>query len=68
MIGKAYLIIYNLIMTLGWAYVFVLAYDKRYDLPNLWKHIELPLKIFQTGALLEVKDYKIKNYNLMGLF
>ncbi len=56
MIAKVYLIAYNLAMTLGWAYVLFLAFQKRNDYSKMWNHVEIPLKIFQTAAMLEVKD------------
>jgi len=60
-ISKAYLILYNLTLTIGWAYVAYLAWQKKDDHTKMWKAVELPLKIFQSAALLEVclwPDYK----------
>jgi len=54
MLAKAYLIFYNLAMTLGWGYVLFLAFEKRNEHSKMWQHVELPLKIFQTAAMLEV--------------
>lgn len=54
MLAKAYLIFYNLALTLGWGYVLYLAFEKRNDHTKMWKHVEIPLKIFQTAALMEV--------------
>lgn len=59
----AYLLIYNTILTVGWTLILVetvkrvLTYRSFYDLGEchgLWKAIEVPLKICQTAAFLEV--------------
>jgi len=54
MLTKAYLILYNLAMTLGWGYVLYLSWEMRNEPKNMWKHVEIPLKIFQSGAILEI--------------
>eukprot|EP00741_Cyanophora_paradoxa_P015881 tig00020909_g15332.t1 len=55
---KLYLIIYNLGMVGGWGYLlFIMAKhfsESKGEIGNLWKKIEMPLKIFQTGAVMEV--------------
>jgi len=58
-----YLLIYNSVLTIGWALILfetvkrVLSYRSPRDLVEcygLWNAIELPLKICQTAAFLEV--------------
>lgn len=51
---KAYLILYNVVLTAGWAYVGYLGYQQRHDYTKIWAHVEVPLKIFQTAAIMEV--------------
>jgi len=57
-----YLIVYNLLQTLGWTYVvykstkyFHLKIDN--DSLELWHSVEQPLKVFQTVAIIEVRDF-----------
>jgi len=58
-----YLLIYNCILTMGWTVILyetlkrMISYHSVSDLREcygLWKSIELPLKIYQTAAFLEV--------------
>lgn len=54
-----YMILYNFLQTLGWTYfVYKSAKHFHFNINNdsleLWHSVELPLKIFQTVALLEV--------------
>ncbi|CAF0824236.1 unnamed protein product [Didymodactylos carnosus] len=58
-----YLLIYNGVLTIGWSLIFyetlksLLSYRSFKDLSEcygLWKSIEIPLKIYQTAAFLEV--------------
>jgi len=53
-VSKVYLILYNLILTLGWTYVLFLAWEKRNDHTKMWAHVQWAVKIFQTAALMEV--------------
>mmetsp|Transcript_45633 Transcript_45633/g.74397 ORF Transcript_45633/g.74397 Transcript_45633/m.74397 type:complete len:234 (-) Transcript_45633:130-831(-) len=56
-IGQIYLIVYNLSMTAGWTLVLALAIEyliSHKTNKGLWRDIELPLKIFQTGAIFEI--------------
>lgn len=57
MVKSSYLLIFNVTVVLGWAYVLYLCLYTRWrggDLWQLWKAIEGPLKLTQTAALLEV--------------
>ena len=61
-----YLILYNSFALLGWAYLwylqvsfYAIGYDSTSDLicgrkTDFWKTVEIPLKIVQTSALLEI--------------
>ncbi|CAG7816679.1 unnamed protein product [Allacma fusca] len=51
---KAYLLLYNIVLTLGWVYVGYLGFQKRNEHTKIWAHSEIPLKIFQTAAVMEV--------------
>ncbi|MEW5303599.1 MAG: hypothetical protein WDW38_009010 [Sanguina aurantia] len=56
--GNAYLLLYNLSLTIGWAYCLYLTYQvvilQHGGPAELWTVLEFPLKIVQTSALLEV--------------
>ncbi|DBB16231.1 TPA: hypothetical protein ACH3X3_014555 [Trebouxia sp. C0006] len=57
MVKSTYLLIFNITVVCGWAYVLFLCLIERYnggDLWQVWKAIETPLKLTQTAALLEV--------------
>lgn len=57
MVKSTYLLIFNITVVCGWAYVLSLCLSERYnggDLWQIWKAIETPLKLTQTAALLEV--------------
>lgn len=61
-----YLVLYNSFALLGWAYLwylqvsfYVTGYGSetdaiRYRKTDFWKTVEIPLKIVQTSALLEI--------------
>eukprot|EP00735_Rhodelphis_limneticus_P009136 TRINITY_DN255_c0_g1::TRINITY_DN255_c0_g1_i1::g.1654::m.1654 TRINITY_DN255_c0_g1::TRINITY_DN255_c0_g1_i1::g.1654 ORF type:complete len:224 (+),score=39.70,sp/Q8VZB2/HACD_ARATH/49.77/2e-63,PTPLA/PF04387.9/2.5e-58 TRINITY_DN255_c0_g1_i1:55-726(+) len=55
---NAYLFLYNGAMCVGWAAVLFLALDhlkkNEGDFTGVYDAVELPLKIFQTGAALEI--------------
>jgi very-long-chain (3R)-3-hydroxyacyl-CoA dehydratase len=57
---KGYLILFNAILAAGWAYVGYLGTMKFLSgepvktFPLLWGAVEIPLKIFQTAAVMEV--------------
>lgn len=56
-IAKAYLVLYNLVQTLGWGYVLVLTvlnYVEGKGPEDVYATVEFPLQVFQTAALLEV--------------
>jgi len=53
-ISKAYLILYNLTLTVGWAYVLWLTIEKRNDYKKIYPVVRLPLQIFQTAAVLGI--------------
>lgn len=57
-LGKVYLILYNVVMAAGWAYLAYQMVITSGDPLNLngtlYPKIQLVLKIFQTGAILEV--------------
>uniref|UniRef100_A0A3Q2TF76 Very-long-chain (3R)-3-hydroxyacyl-CoA dehydratase n=1 Tax=Fundulus heteroclitus TaxID=8078 RepID=A0A3Q2TF76_FUNHE len=58
-LATAYLVIYNVVMTAGWLVIavgLVRAYLARGSYHGLYYSIEKPLKFFQTGALLEVRE------------
>lgn len=57
MLVRGYLIAYNLALCLGWAYVLYLAVQSRSEFSKIWLSVELPLKIFQTAAILEVISF-----------
>ncbi|CAB4067219.1 HACD [Lepeophtheirus salmonis] len=63
MLSKLYLISYNALMVLGWSYLAILILSSG-DVLNLggtlYPRISLVLKIFQTGALLEIIHAAIK--------
>ncbi|GFR41267.1 hypothetical protein Agub_g1942 [Astrephomene gubernaculifera] len=58
MAGNLYLMAYNLALVLGWGYCLYLTIDtmilKHGSTADLWKVVELPLKVSQTAAVLEV--------------
>jgi len=62
-IVRGYLILYNLSLSLGWAYVLYLAIERRADHTKIWAAVEIPLKICQTAAVMEVCDF-VKNSTL----
>lgn len=54
---SAYLILYNLLVAAGWTYVVVHCVQGGLagsSTGELWKDVELPLKIAQTAAVLEI--------------
>ena len=54
---KPYLILYNLVQTIGWSYIFVnvvLNYVNGQGPENVWDKVGLALVIFQNAAVLEV--------------
>jgi len=58
-IGKAWLVIYNLLCIFGWLYIDSIFYTHYQDTghfygSSLWSRLDAPLKIVQTAALLEV--------------
>lgn len=56
-LGKIYLIAYNVVLTLGWAVILALSVQhlaKRKTHVGLYDSVEKPLKIFQSAAILEV--------------
>ncbi|UJR14236.1 hypothetical protein I4U23_001226 [Adineta vaga] len=62
-LSTLYLVIYNGLLTIGWTLILletikrVLSYNSFHDLSEcygLWNSIEIPLKICQTAAFLEV--------------
>ncbi|KAF7215345.1 3-hydroxyacyl-CoA dehydratase 2 [Nothobranchius furzeri] len=58
-LATAYLVIYNVVMTAGWLVIavgLVRAYLARGSYHGLYYSIEKPLKFFQTGAILEVRE------------
>lgn len=56
--AKIYLILYNVAQFLGWSFVFYKMVDhlvnKGLTSKGLWENVELPLLIFQSGAVLEI--------------
>lgn len=54
MLATRYLLFYNLCMTAGWSVVLFRALFALYSESSVYEAVDLPLKIFQTGALLEV--------------
>ncbi|PNW85014.1 hypothetical protein CHLRE_03g167924v5 [Chlamydomonas reinhardtii] len=56
--GNPYLLLYNAALVLGWGYCLYLTIDtmllKKGTTADLWQVVELPLKVSQTAALLEV--------------
>ncbi len=61
-ISKNYLIIYNFVLTIGWAYVLYLTILNQHDYKTIWSIVRVPLQICQTAAILEVHKYKIDIY------
>lgn len=55
MISKGYLILYNLTLTVGWAYVLWLTFENRQNHKKMYPVVRLPLQIFQTAAVMEVR-------------
>lgn len=56
-IVAAYLVLYNVLCTLGWGYVLVISATHISNgtyLTELWPAVKLPLKIVQTAACMEV--------------
>lgn len=54
---KIYLVFYNVVLTLGWGVILVLAVQhltKKNTHIGLYDSVEKPLKIFQSAAILEV--------------
>jgi len=51
---KLYLFLFNLSLSVGWAYILYLTHTQRADTSKMWYHVQFPLKIFQTAAILEV--------------
>ncbi|CAL8104301.1 unnamed protein product [Orchesella dallaii] len=54
LISKIYLTLYNLTLSVGWAYVLFLTIQHRVDYKKIYPYIRIPLQIFQTAALLEI--------------
>ncbi|KAG2443040.1 hypothetical protein HYH02_009455 [Chlamydomonas schloesseri] len=56
--GNPYLLLYNAALVLGWGYCLYLTIDtmlvKKGTTADLWQVVEMPLKVSQTAALLEV--------------
>jgi hypothetical protein len=55
--GNPYLLAYNAALTAGWGYVLFLTWKTVLaggDTEDVWKAVELPLKISQTAAIMEV--------------
>eukprot|EP01102_Stenamoeba_stenopodia_P013163 TRINITY_DN422_c0_g1_i2.p1 TRINITY_DN422_c0_g1~~TRINITY_DN422_c0_g1_i2.p1 ORF type:complete len:736 (-),score=167.61 TRINITY_DN422_c0_g1_i2:147-2354(-) len=54
---KAYLFLYNILASAGWAYVLFLviqSWQAGLSAAELWKKIEFPLQVVQTSAALEI--------------
>ncbi|CAG7838022.1 unnamed protein product [Allacma fusca] len=51
---KTYLLLYNVVLALGWAYVGYLGLQKWSEPDKLWTQTEVSLKIFQTAAIMEI--------------
>lgn len=54
---RAYMFLYNATLCVGWAYVLYLtvkADADRKDKQRMWQEVELPLKVVQTAAVMEV--------------
>lgn len=54
--AKAYMTLYNVAQFLGWSYIMfcaVSALRAGSGSPGVWQAVEVPLKIFQTAAILE---------------
>ncbi|GLC35795.1 hypothetical protein PLESTB_000495100 [Pleodorina starrii] len=58
MAGNPYLFLYNAALVLGWGYCLYLTIDTMLlnhgKTSDLWKVVELPLKVSQTAAIMEV--------------
>lgn len=56
--GNLYLLAYNAALTAGWGYVLFLTYKvvllEHGGTEDVWKAVELPLKVSQTAAIMEV--------------
>lgn len=56
--AKVYLIAYNIIQFLGWSYILYQMIDlvssKGLQRQGLWEQVEIPLLIFQSGAVFEI--------------
>jgi very-long-chain (3R)-3-hydroxyacyl-CoA dehydratase len=55
--NKIYLIIYNAVSAIGWLIVLALTLEQAFQKKSpqdLFKHVELPLKIIQTLAVMEI--------------
>lgn len=55
--GNSYLLAYNALLTAGWASVLALTWStvaKGGDTEDVWNAVEIPLKISQTAAIMEV--------------
>jgi len=56
-VSRAYLVLYNTVQFLGWSALFVqilLHFKNGGTVVNLYDAVQLTLKIFQTGAVLEI--------------
>ncbi|CAH3179259.1 unnamed protein product [Porites lobata] len=56
-IAKVYLVLYNVILTLGWSIILVLSVQhlvKKKSHIGLYSSVEKPLQVFQSAAILEV--------------
>ncbi|CAL8113475.1 unnamed protein product [Orchesella dallaii] len=54
LVSKIYLMLYNLTLTVGWAYVLFLTIQHRADYKKIYSNVRIPLQIFQTAAVLEI--------------
>lgn len=56
-IATAYLVLYNVVMCAGWLSVGAISvrhYAQTKSIEGLYDNVELPLKVFQTAAVLEI--------------
>lgn len=54
MAAKTYILLYNLSMTVGWILVLFRLLAAKFSSSPIYESVEIPLKVFQTGALLEI--------------
>lgn len=57
-IAKTYLVLYNILQAIGWSFIFVISCkhfsQNGFTPKGLFAAVEIPLKIFQTAAILEI--------------